>query len=164
MSCVHFNLTELSGFTPTRFSNFGQHVFWEHEPKEPTKPPQYNLRKILINSHDGQALFCTQTDASTLMVALWCAATTIMTGLCIPCCFPSMIYAVFLCDDYHLLFPVVWFLAACHGGRHGQTMPTCDKNYFHPLKLKMQLFYNVKKSFWGSPLAPCSQYLKFFFT
>ena len=35
---------------------------------------------------------------------LRCAPTTTMTGLSIPWCCLSMIYAVFLCDDCHLLF------------------------------------------------------------
>ena len=33
-----------------------------------------------------------------------------------------MICAVFLCDDYHLLFPVVEFLTAYRDGRHGRTI------------------------------------------
>ena len=37
-----------------------------------------------------------------------------------------MIYVVFICDVYHLLFPVVWFLAGYCDGRHGRTMITCD--------------------------------------
>ena len=32
--------------------------------------------------------------------------TTTMTGLSLPWCCPSLIYAVFICDDYHLLFPI----------------------------------------------------------
>ena len=49
-----------------------------------------------------------------------------VTGLSIPWCCPSVIYAVFLCDDYRLLFLVVWFLATYRDGRRGRTMITCD--------------------------------------
>ena len=37
-----------------------------------------------------------------------------------------MIYTVFICDDYHPLFLVVWSLAAYHDDRHGLTMIACD--------------------------------------
>ena len=47
------------------------------------------------------------------------------TGLSIPYCCPSMIYEVFLCDDYHPLFPVVLSSAAYHDDRHGWTMIAC---------------------------------------
>ena len=61
-----------------------------------------------------------------------CAARRLMpSAMSIPWCCPSMIYAVFICDDYHLLFPallvsVIWFVAAHHDGIHSQTMITCD--------------------------------------
>ena len=35
-------------------------------------------------------------------------------------------FTVFLCDDYHPPFPVVWFSPTCHVYRHGQTTITCD--------------------------------------
>ena len=47
-----------------------------------------------------------------------CAAMTTSTGLSIPWCSPSLIYEVFLCDDYHPLFFVVWVSATYHDDRH----------------------------------------------
>ena len=44
----------------------------------------------------------------------------------IPLCCPSIIYKVFLCDDYHPLFLVVWYSAAYYDDRHGWTMIACD--------------------------------------
>ena len=68
------------------------------------------------------------------------AATTTITGLSISWCCPSMIYAVFLCDEYHLLFPVVlWFLAAYGDGRHGRTRIICDEETILGVYNKMDL-------------------------
>ena len=66
----------------------------------------------ITNFCDAQASLGTLTDASAVMVAhrlLWSAmhinddddwpVNSVILS--------SMIYAVFLCDDYHLLFPVV---------------------------------------------------------
>ena len=48
-----------------------------------------------------------------------------MTGLSILWCCPSINFLVFLCNDHHLLFRVVWFLAAYRDGRHDRTMIIC---------------------------------------
>ena len=51
---------------------------------------------------------------------LRCTATTTVTDLSNPeYCLP-MFSAVFVYDDYHLVFPVVRFLAACRDGCHGR--------------------------------------------
>ena len=55
-----------------------------------------------------------------------CAAMPISTGLSIPWCCPSMIYMVFICDDCHPLFPVVWSSVPYPNDRHGRTMIVCD--------------------------------------
>ena len=82
----------------------------------------------LTNTHDAQGslgysdrcLHC--NDHPIKFCCLWCAAMTKIKLL--TCSFrsivPTMIYVVFLYDDYHLLFPVVWFLAAYHDYRHGR--------------------------------------------
>ena len=44
------------------------------------------------------------------------------TGPFIPGCCPAMIDAVFLCNGYRLLFPVVCFLEAYRDGRQDRTM------------------------------------------
>ena len=54
------------------------------------------------------------------------AAAMTVAGLSIPWCCLFMICAVFMCDNYHLLFPMVWFLSAYHDGTHGRTMTTHD--------------------------------------
>ena len=55
-----------------------------------------------------------------------CAATTTMTGLSIPWCCSSTSNVVSLCDDYNLLFPVVWILVARRDDIHDRTTITCN--------------------------------------
>ena len=38
----------------------------------------------------------------------------------------SLIYVVVVCHDYYILFPVLWYSAVYHNGRHGLTMITWD--------------------------------------
>ena len=57
-----------------------------------------------------------------------CTATSTMTGLSIPWCCPSTIYAVFLCNVHHPLFLAVWSSAAYRDDRHGRTMVTDSKS------------------------------------
>ena len=54
------------------------------------------------------------------------SVATTVTSLSTSWCCPSMIYAIFFCDDYNLLLPVVWFSAVCHVDTHGWTMITCN--------------------------------------
>ena len=82
-----------------------------------------------------------------------CAAITTSTGLSIPCCYPSMIYEVFLCDDCHSLFLVVWLFAAYHdAGRYGRPTITWDvwrliikvpdvRREYWPVALHIRSFY-----------------------
>ena len=56
----------------------------------------------------------------------WYTVVATLTGLSIPWCCPSMIYELFLCDDYHPQFLVICSLAAYHDGIYGQTMIACD--------------------------------------
>ena len=75
----------------------------------------------MFNGQFRLDMYCSWVQAPPL---LW--APIDLIGLSIPRCCPSMIYVVFLCNDYHLLFPEVWFLAAYHDGRHGLTVIICD--------------------------------------
>ena len=87
--------------------------------------------KWLTNTHDAQVSLAGLRQMHPLR---WlpidcchplCAAMTTSTGLSIPWCSSSMIYDIFLCDDCHPLFIVVWSSAAYHDDRHGQTMIAC---------------------------------------
>ena len=63
-------------------------------------------------------LRCTPTDAALLwwlatnLCCLRCTATMTVTGLSIPWCCPSIIYAVFLCNNRLQLFLLVLFSAS----------------------------------------------------
>ena len=74
---------------------------------------------------------------------LRCAATMSMTDLSIPWCCPSTIYAVFLYDDCHLLFPRIIFGSVLWR----QTWPIHDNLRRLPIKVP-----DVRRGYWPAAM------------